>query len=254
MTDPSVSLITADGDPIMGGTLFPLADVGYEQAEYTLSGTASAYGREGDGVAVTEQADYTTRLLVYRPGDPEAFNGTVWVEWLNVSGGLDAAPDWMFTHTELVRAGAAWVGVSAQTVGVHGGTGLVGMSSPGLVGTDAKRYGSLVHPGDRFSYDIFSQAGAAVRNGAGTILASLPVERVIAIGESQSAFRLTTYVNDIDPVAQVFDGFLVHARGGGGAALDDDQDAGSALSGSAVPFASHRGEFRCCASRPRPTS
>ena len=42
------------------------------------------------------------------------FNGTVVVEWLNVSGGVDAAPDWTFAHTELIREGYAWVGVSAQ--------------------------------------------------------------------------------------------------------------------------------------------
>ena len=42
----------------------------------------------------------------------------------------------------------------------------------------------------------------------------------IAIGESQSAFRLTTYVNVVDPVTPVYDGFFVHARGGSGSPLD----------------------------------
>jgi hypothetical protein len=27
-------------------------------------------------------------------------------------------------------------------------------------------HGSLVHPGDEFSYDIFSQAGVVIRSGA----------------------------------------------------------------------------------------
>ena len=64
-------------------------------------------------------APYTTRVVVYRPIDPKKFNGTVVVEWLNVSGGLDADPDWTQTHNELIRDGFAWVGVSAQAQGVN---------------------------------------------------------------------------------------------------------------------------------------
>jgi hypothetical protein len=50
-------------------------------------------------------------------------------------------------------------------------------------------------------------------------LAGLTVERVIAVGESQSAFRLVTYINGIHPLADIYDGFLVHSRGIGGTAL-----------------------------------
>jgi hypothetical protein len=173
---------------------------------------------------------------VYRPDDAAAFDGTVWVEWLNVSSGFDAAPDWTFTHTELMRHGAAWVGVSAQALGVVGGEGLVGMSSTGLIGTDPERYGALSHPGDRFSYDIYTQAGACARATAGTILDDLAVERVLAIGESQSAFRLTRYVNEIDPVARGYDGYLVHARGGAAAPLHDRDEPSAALQGDPVRF------------------
>jgi hypothetical protein len=240
MMSIAVTEITRGGTPFLGLSSFGLDALGYEQAEYALSGRANAYVRTADGVSVAEEADYTTRVLVYRPTDPAAFNGTVWVEWLNVSSGADAGPDWIFTHTELARSGAVWVGVSAQAIGVQGGVGLVGLSSPGLVGTDPERYGQLVHPGDRFSYDIYSQAGAAARRATGTILEGLPIERVLAIGESQSAFRLTTYANDVDPVARVFDGFLVHARGGTGAALTDDADPAAALQGAPVHFRADR--------------
>jgi hypothetical protein len=44
---------------------------------------------------------------------------------------------------------------------------------------------------------------------------------VIAIGESQSAFRLVTYIDAVHPVARVYDGFLVHSRGAGGANLSE---------------------------------
>ena len=71
-----------------------------------VEGTARAYEPVGplaqDGrwnVQTTTTAPYRTRVLVRRPRDPAKFNGVVEVEWLNVSGGLDAAPDF---QTELV--------------------------------------------------------------------------------------------------------------------------------------------------------
>jgi alpha/beta hydrolase family protein len=222
----SFSPLTGGGKTVVAGTAFDLSVVGYTAAEYACTGSARSY-------ASAETADFATRVLVHRPVDAAAFNGTVWVEWLNVSGGLDAAPEWNFTHTELTRRGAAWVGVSAQALGVNGGSSLLGMAGPGLVGTDPARYGALHHPGDRFSYDIYAQVSAAARS---SLLSGLDVQRVLGMGESQSAFRLTTFVNEVDPVVRVHDGFLVHARGGAAAPLDDDADPNQALTGSPVLF------------------
>jgi hypothetical protein len=56
---------------------------------------------------------------------------------------------------------------------------------------------------------------------------------VLAVGESQSAMFLTTYVNDVDPVAAVYDGFLVHSRFGPAAPLDGTTARDST---SPVPF------------------
>src|SRR5215813_7271828 len=215
--------ITGPGDPFVASTGFDLAKVGYEEAEYFISGSASAYtntaplGADGMWSAARNGATaaYKTRLLVYRPTNPRKFNGTVIVEWLNVSGGLDAAPDWSAGHLELLREGCAYVGVSAQIVGVEGGTALVGIVSLPLKTVNPERYGTLSHPGDSFSYDIYSQAGQAIRQPSGpSPLGDLKVKRVIAIGESQSAFRMVTYINAIHPTAHIYDGFLVHSRGG----------------------------------------
>jgi hypothetical protein len=222
--------------PFIFAPSFDLASVGYIEAEYVLAGSARAYARTRRGVTAAEQADYATRVIIYRPADDAAFNGTVWVEWLNVSGGIDVAAAWMSAHTELIRRGAAWVGVSAQQIGVSGGTSVLGLTGPGLVGIDPARYGALHHPGDRFSYDIYAQASAAARIAAGTVLAGLPIERVLAIGESQSAFRLTTFANDIDPITPVHDGFLVHARPAAAAPLDDDGDPSAEFRGGPVGF------------------
>jgi hypothetical protein len=222
--------ITGNGAPLLlGTTLFPLAEVGYEQVEFFIGGTATAYTSAqpltSDGnwtVTPAETAAYKTRLLVYRPIDPKQFKGTVLVEWFNVSGGLEAGPDWIAAHTEMVREGMIWVGVSAQYLGVEGGPG-GGLLDVSLKKNNPARYGSLAHPGDSFSYAIYSQAGEALRLPAETNpLGDADIKRVIAIGESQSAFRLTTYINAVHPLAQVYDGFLVHSRGGNGAALSQD--------------------------------
>ncbi len=73
-------------------------------------------------------------MLVRQPADPSKFSGTVLVEWLNVSGGVDADPEWVSLQDEIVRAGDAWVGVSAQRIGVEGGPVLV--SVKGVPGAD----------------------------------------------------------------------------------------------------------------------
>ena len=217
------------GTPFIAATTFDLAEVGYAQEEFFISGTATAYTSArtltSDGtwtVTAGDTAAYKTRVLVYRPANARKFNGTVVVEWLNVSGGLDSAPDWINTHTELIREGFAWMGVSAQFVGVEGGPALVGVVSSPLKTTDPARYGSLHHPGDSFSYDIFSQAGRAIRHPAGrSPLGTLKVKKLIAVGESQSAFRLVTYIDAVHRLAEIYDGFLVHSRGTGGAPLSE---------------------------------
>jgi hypothetical protein len=226
--------ITGPGSPSILGTTFPLSTVGYRQDEYFISGTATSYALSGAPPAngrwkVTRRATarYKTRILVYRPSDPRKFNGTVVVEWLNESGGSDLAPDWISDHTELIRQGFAWVGVSAQALGVNGGTGVLSVGGAGLKKTNPGRYGSLHHPGDAFSYDIFSQAAQAIRHPRGVApLGALKVKALIADGESQSAFFLTTYIDAVAKTAHVFNGYLVHSRWSGGTSLSGALDFG----------------------------
>ena len=81
------------------------------------SGARTAIGTVTPG----PEAPFRTRFVVRRPSDPQRFSGTVVVEWHNVSAGIDAAPDWGFFHRHLAAQGHAWVGVSAQKVGIDGG-------------------------------------------------------------------------------------------------------------------------------------
>jgi hypothetical protein len=217
------------GRPVLSLGNFDLSTQHYVVQEYLLSGDAVSYRAVGvpaaDGkwnVEVDQHAPFATRLVVVRPESPAKFNGTVVVEWLNVSAGTDVTPDWSYTHRELIRQGYAYVGVSAQKVGIDGGGMIIAI--PGMMPlkkADPQRYAQLNHPGDAFAYDIYTQAARAVRQFRDTrLLGPLIPKHVLATGESQSAGFLTTYVDAIEPVAKAFDGFLIHSRFGSGAPLE----------------------------------
>jgi opacity protein-like surface antigen len=184
--------------PIEGGShgyawnhsLFPLSGQGYSytEQEYFYSGTATNLAK---GVS----APYESRMLVRLPQDPKKFNGTVIVEWLNVTGGNDLETVWPVEATYLMQHGYGYVGVSAQLVGADF-----------LPGWDPKRYAGITHPGDEFSFDIFSQALQALRHpsenravpgGVGGIdpMRGMAVKHLVANGASQSASKLTEFVN-----------------------------------------------------------
>jgi hypothetical protein len=228
-----------------------LEHAGYVQEEFAASGTATSYAEagelRGDGrwsFQHAASAPYRTRALVRRAADPARFSGTVVVEWLNVSGGVDADPEWATTHEEILRRGHVWVGVSAQRIGVMGGPVRVSVDAPGaenagkgLKAIDPARYGSLDHPGDGFAFDIYAQVARAIRSGAG--VAGLRPRRLIAAGQSQSAFALVTYYNGVQPLTRTFDGFFVHSRGATGLPLVDPgqhADLSNAIGGTPTVF------------------
>jgi hypothetical protein len=180
---------------------------GYVESEYFIKGKAAAYDASPDALVATRpappppgQVPYETRMLVRRPSDPARFNGTVVVEWLNDTSGYDVDAAWADMRHEIVRGGFAYVAVTAQLVGVTG-----------LKAWDPTRYRPLVHPGDAYAYDIYSQAIQAVRNpGSKPPLGPLRVRHVIATGDSQSGTALNHYINNVQPrVRPVVDGFLV---------------------------------------------
>ena len=139
-------------------TWVDLAASGYVEEEFYLSGAADAY--DGQGNLLAGAVPYRTRIVVRRPQLPKDFNGTVLMEWQNVTAGYDLDALWHPTH--VLRAGYVWVGVSAQRVGVNQ-----------LRGWSPTRYGDLdvtdggTYMGDELSYEIFAQAAAAVRAASG---------------------------------------------------------------------------------------
>ena len=212
--------------PITGGAhgwafgrpLGDLAEHGYVEEELFLEGEATRF-RPAPGTELGEDgrweaepagsAPYRTRLLVYRPSDRSACNGTAIVSWNNVSAGYELfAGD----SAEILEGGYVFVGATVQRVGIEG----LPPTPMGLAAWDPERYGSLHHPGDDFSFDIFTQAGRVARQ-----LDGLDISTVIAMGASQSAGRLGTYVNAIQPLASdVFDGFLLNIYFGTGTQLE----------------------------------
>ncbi len=193
-----------------------LAQYGYVEREFEMSGGATVYRQNGLwlpdgrwGVAPSQTGvPYSTRLLVRYPTDPAKFNGTVVVEWLNDTTGGDQDPVWSELYNEILSQGYAYVGVTAQAAGMAD-----------LAAWDQERYGSLGDSNDGQSYDIFTQAAQAIRADSGTLLGGLTPRRVFGLGDSQSAFRVVTYVNAVQPVTHAFDGFIAVGRAAVGAPL-----------------------------------
>lgn len=201
-----------------------LAAAGYTERELFLSGTANRY-RFPDPLANAEVLDsghpYKTRLIVRTPTDRAKFNGMVVVEWLNVTTKQDG--DFVFgpAHEYLLREGYAYVGVTVQ----RGGIATLRRMNPARYASlsldapdtdaqgkpiDAPNAGGL--GGDVLAWDVWTQVGQEIR--AGKVLKGLKVKRIIASGQSQSALKLTTYYNSVQPLGPVYDGYIFYDRAG----------------------------------------
>ena len=204
------------GAPFMGLLQVP---PGYVQEEWFFSGTATAYNCSSitlvpgaptqpprdcpEGVSPPPPAPYTSRMVVVRPRSPHLFDGTVVANWFNVSFAHDITT-WYSIGEQVVREGMAYVDISAQVAA--DGT---------LKAYDPVRYAPIVHPGDAYSYDIYSQGIQALRSIAAGPMGPLTSERVLAMGASQSGFTLDQYLRLVEPeVQRVVDGFLVAVANG----------------------------------------
>ena len=129
--------LTGGADPFIGAAAgADLEAAGYVEEEFVAAGEAVAYrrgGRARRGRTMELRRGHHRALPHPRARPPaggcRGFSGTVVVEWLNVSGGVDANPDCASLEEEIIRRGDTWVGVSAQLIGVEGGPVLV--SAPG---------------------------------------------------------------------------------------------------------------------------
>lgn len=128
VSDPALS---GAGAPVHGQQMFFATDIalgarGYIESEHFVSGRAQAYDiplpkfgpaplpSHFDARVMASGVPFTTRVVVRRPLDPTRFNGTVVVEWFNVTDGHDGEYVWLQAKELLLRGGYAYVGVSAQ--------------------------------------------------------------------------------------------------------------------------------------------
>ncbi len=88
---------------------------GYVEREYFVSGKSNVYTWNGNEPAVrTADAPYTTRILVRMPTKAHTFSGTVWVEPLNPTLGIDLDRMWQLQYAQILRDGDAWVGITSK--------------------------------------------------------------------------------------------------------------------------------------------
>jgi len=219
---------SAIGDPshnfTYNASAIELKAQGYVEEEFYIEGKANRYSNPTmkTGEIVDGDHPYRTRFYVRRPAAKD-FNGTVVIEWLNVTGGTDKDIDWWQSGHHFVRNGYAYIGVSAQRVGIES-----------LKEWSPVRYGELdvtvggTITNDALSYDIFSAVAKSVNRKGGKqssqaidILSGLKAEKIIATGHSQSASRLAVYFNNVHPLEPLFDGAIIH---GGGGKIRDDQN------------------------------
>lgn len=219
LTPPSV------GTP-MSATSMPMAKYGYQESEFFLQGEANRYRIKDnmkDAQVIDSGNPYTTRVLVRRPTDPARFNGTVIVEWLNVT--LDQDVDFVFGATRelLVRDGYAWVGISAQHNGIdamkkwnperYDALDVSASNVDPLDGSEIDPANPLIMAvgGDVLAWDMFTQVAELAKTDS-TMLGGLKANKVIAASESQSTLKVSTYYNAIQPLDQAYDGYIFYDR------------------------------------------
>jgi hypothetical protein len=209
---PSVTRVNGDtpGSPGRNYPFFAtdvvLKNYGYVEEEFFYEGQANTYTTPEFGKNADVNASgihYRSRLLVRRPAQASRFNGTVIVEWLNVTNGYDTDVLWLYQKEFFVREGYAWVGVSVQDGGVSRPPNGIKVWSPARYGTLDLTGGGTVTDAS-LNFDIFTQAGAAVKR-VPAVLGGLKPTLVIAAGQSQSAGRLGPYLNGVHARDPIYD-------------------------------------------------
>jgi len=177
--DPTVTSATGGSGRAIGGMRYDVSQFGYQENEYLFAGTAKTFPP-----SELPPAPYRSRMIVWTPSDPARFNGTTVVEWAQVSdfGQFELTVELNYQAPMLEAQGYAFVLVSAEEGGVCDSTPN-GCTPTSLEGADPDRYGTLEHPGDPYSYDIFNQALQALKRPTGLApLGPLTTRSVIAEG------------------------------------------------------------------------
>ncbi len=221
------------------GALQDLGARGYAENEYRVTPTSPQVYRlatpgnnataTASGAPASILGPYRSRILVRAPQDPADFNGRVVVEVMNATTGVDLDIHWQQSYEYIMDTGAIYVGVAAQPRTLFAAitpppTGVSDLAAryagQGLnLSTTAAALAGTAGLGDpSLAWDLIGQVGQLAKSESGPF-AGYDVTSVLAVGWSQSAGYLTTYANVIQRLHNVYDGFLLGARGGNGTSL-----------------------------------
>ncbi len=235
-------LAQSEADHAFGGAAYTqrpedLAAQGYVEEEFLLSGAANVYQWDEPGPVEVRSADapYTTRVLLRRPAAREDFSGRVVVEMMNPSNLIDLNIGWAIHHDEFVRAGDAWIGVTAKPVAVTS-----------LKTFNPERYGALswdnpLSLDDEANCEVRGSDSREMENGlvwdintdvAQWLRSAAPsnplrygagesaVDHLYGWGYSQTGSFISTYIQALHPRVKAetgddpFDGYLVAVTSG----------------------------------------
>ncbi|MGI9309485.1 MAG: alpha/beta hydrolase domain-containing protein [Gammaproteobacteria bacterium] len=202
-----------------------LGEFDYVEEEYEMSGTGNIYDyvdneAQSPELAISESdIPYVTRMLVRRPADPGAFNGTVYVEILNSTAHWDDDPIWRMSYPSFVNAGSAYVGITSDPLTVNFLRNRWGL--PEFADRNRDRYQNLDMERLGQVWDILSQGAALLKDDENpeNPMMGFGVERIIQTGYSQSAGFQKTYANsmhsrDLEQYGfALYDGYFLGAGG-----------------------------------------
>jgi hypothetical protein len=204
-----------------------LAEYGYLEEEYFLSGTANVYDEEqSDKMFLKHEAlPYKNRILVRRPAEPKKFSGRVYIDILNATNNFDIEDLWLRSYSWILENGHGYIGVTSKPVCVmslkyfdyerYAGLNWASVELAPQPVVPHPICGSVPGTEEGLIWDMLSQVASIVRyGGKNNCLGGYPVNYLYLTGQSQSGAYINTYVNHFHPYLigkdgqKLFDGYM----------------------------------------------
>jgi hypothetical protein len=229
--DPTSPVTVSLPDDLLGEMHVPgirlVADLEqpYVEEEFLISGDATVYNYASDPPVrgeIVEQGPplpYTTRIVILRPDEAAAFNGTLVIEWFNSTAGFDTAPVWDASAEYFAREGIVYVGLSNANTSfgsiggaldfLRDGCSLFGIMPP----TCGTRYASLSMDEPGQAYEMASQIANLLKSDSpdNPLPPGFDVERLFHAGQSQQGGSMITYASAFHFLSPFNDGYFVQA-------------------------------------------
>jgi len=223
VTDSSYPFIDRMGPPREAAL-----KAGYVEEEFFVSGTANVYDWDASSnpTVRTPDAPYTTRILVRRPAKLNKFSGTVWVEPLNPTLGVDLDRMWQLHYDQIIRDGDAWIGITSKPITIvalqnFDPVRYASLSMANPLPIDQQTCGRLPgEPGYSLNtsklyengliWAIISQVGAILKHKGSQNPLKVAAKQVYGEGWSQTGGYAIRYFSTFGPLAKLSDGSNVY--------------------------------------------